>query len=597
MFDFLDPQQQRADGSGSSRNGVTWPLDIMSIILSYLDSPADLSRIARVSKIHHYLAIPLLYQEVTLRVTPHPPSRDRFPGNRRSPYSSFLSGLKTLQKPGIAGTVRKLVVVGTVMDYDGGGPSGGAREREEARWWETGMWGDLEGLLGLAVGGVLGSMDRLETFVSLARHPSIRYLEISHPKPPISPPCSFPPRPLRPPLTVIPSMLNLHSLRLIDQSVAPYSDDFTPLIFSSPALKSLTISWRTETVLSQLVFNQQLRQVLVGRHPKRLQLIEVGFNNMFLDGAGDIGELFETTALRKIVLLDCDVSENSWKELFLPEQAGAENPAMAAALAAVSVGGSGSFPRFSGGSEVSTPTNKRSREEDTPTPPASASSSTTSSGTLHGIPHGLRNRKLNLKYFKTNMLGRRYISLLESFEGLEELYIIDKDLNSEQGRELKEDYMQAIFSRHGRTLKKLRLTAKWVLDRDEISRLIRACTGLNELGLALEHDELYFLKVLVPFLPKISLVHILDSPFCFSPENPTLRLDNNAKQYFIGTAVANPDYQRIRWIGLGDLRFRIDRDIIMDPDGVRRKGVTVVDRRELEDGLKGRGVFGALSDF
>lgn len=110
-----------------------------------IKSPSDLASVARTSRIHHFLSIPLLYHTVSLRR----PSRRPRAGKK-------YMALSALMKPGIAACVKVLEIVGEDEEE---------RDRDaEDEWWERAQWSDEDTVWAVAVAGVLAGCTRLETF-------------------------------------------------------------------------------------------------------------------------------------------------------------------------------------------------------------------------------------------------------------------------------------------------------------------------------------------------------------------------------------------------------------------------------------------------
>lgn len=100
-----------------------------------IESPADLARVSRSNRIHHFLTVPLLYRDVVLVCRPE----------GRKAYIT-LAQMGALLRPGIAACVQRLEVVNEK-------PSGQDRRGEE-----HGVWA-------VAVVGIISGMGRLEEFL------------------------------------------------------------------------------------------------------------------------------------------------------------------------------------------------------------------------------------------------------------------------------------------------------------------------------------------------------------------------------------------------------------------------------------------------
>ncbi|KAI9837381.1 MAG: hypothetical protein M1838_004840 [Thelocarpon superellum] len=114
-------------------------------------------------------------------------------------------------------------------------------------------------------------------------------------------------------------------------------------------------------------------------------------------------------------------------------------------------------------------------------------------------------------------------------------------------------YIDMIISKHGPSLKRLLLPDQWLLPSEELARLVRGCPNLEQLGLAMDETTLEVLGLLLPFLPKLIAIRILDP----SPTQSRFRsiievLADPAKIQEMGCDFQRMDYHSLRWIGIGD---------------------------------------------
>jgi hypothetical protein len=74
---------------------------------------------------------------------------------------------------------------------------------------------------------------------------------------------------------------------------------------------------------------------------------------------------------------------------------------------------------------------------------------------------------------------------------------------------LRNDFLDALFRNHGTTLQHLLLPSRWLLTPDIVSRLVRSCPNLTQLGFALDFQALESVRLLLSFLPKLRAIRIL----------------------------------------------------------------------------------------
>lgn len=206
------------------------------------------------------------------------------------------------------------------------------------------------------------------------------------------------------------------------------------------------------------------------------------------------------------------------------------------------------------------------------------------------------------KSHRSNEPAPQHASILESFTGLEYFYMVSAkppprdDKTTPNGdaispgttspltpygspwrdqehdtSHLGKDYLDALMPRHGSTLKHLLLSDQWAITGDNISQLVRSCPNLEQLGLAVEFASMEILRVLLPFLPKLKAMRLLANP-ALSRALTEDRFFEDPEQSMakMGVHVSQSGFKSLRWIGVGDLIFRVGDEY----------------QAELEDGTK-----------
>ncbi|RPB00193.1 hypothetical protein L873DRAFT_1843149 [Choiromyces venosus 120613-1] len=525
LYDFLDPGLRRPQ-TGPDPLRCQLPLDIMSTIISYIESASDLSRVSRVSRILHFLSVPRLYRTVIIRA-PRTRVSDGDKGGGRK-QSASGSALSALMKPGIASCVQTLRIEDEIP---------GSEE-----WWASGMWSDMEVVWAIALAGVMGNMSRLERvewtsksyphpvlFGAIAKHPTIKSVYVIHPPAEPASLCEKPP--LRPPLQVIPGFANIRFLHFTNiPTSSAYIDEYAMAIFSSPRLEVLYLGFASQTSTGLRLFFSHQKIRPVGPMRTRLKLKELGLRNVSFDfpEGGIVDDWLDTEALEVLSLIDCRIVATScWSGLF-----GNHNSPPAAIDSPVSVRSAGSSA------------GKSSR---TDTPRTSALSA----------PPPEKKHKLKLRSLRINSRAEFWAGFLSSYEGLEELYILDP-LEGEEELEVTAPagaFIDALVANH-KSIKRLRLYSQWILHKTEVQRLFRACTQLQELGLSFEQSQWPFMEVLVLFLPNIKVIHLLESQLRDKAEMETEII---AKRETIETSLAVPELLAFGMFGFGQVFIRIDK--------------------------------------
>ena len=221
----------------------------------------------------------------------------------------------------------------------------------------------------------------------------------------------------------------------------------------------------------------------------------------------------------------------------------------------------------------------------------------------------------SLKMIRGDKISRTHCNLLSKIQGLEKYYLItgrqlkSRDINYKNGISpipleklesttntpvtpptppdlttinLGPDYLDNIFKNHGNTLRHLLLKPQWRLSSEDIARLVHSCPNLEQLGLGLELPDFNILRLLIPFLPRLYALRVLDNADddCLTAMLTTLG-DTNQESKLGGEALAR-NWQRMRWVGVGDFVYEVfDTVIEIETEGkieYRRK----VKRRPLE---------------
>lgn len=196
----------------------------------------------------------------------------------------------------------------------------------------------------------------------------------------------------------------------------------------------------------------------------------------------------------------------------------------------------------------------------------------------------------NLKTLRTNKISRSQTEFLRGITGLEKIYLIGSQKPSKghngsgDGSEnnstpfpnspvsstsspsndctsnnLKDEYLEVITKNHGKTLRHLLLMPQWRLSPDELALIIRQCPNLEQLGIGVEFVNFMNLRLLAPFLSKLTALRILDNPDdkAFADKMKELA-DDGSHEEKIGSESKNQNW-KIKWIEIGDLLFEIGK--------------------------------------
>lgn len=212
----------------------------------------------------------------------------------------------------------------------------------------------------------------------------------------------------------------------------------------------------------------------------------------------------------------------------------------------------------------------------------------------------------NMKMVRTDKVTRQQVGYLSNSTGLEKLYLVGpprinringislrnltafpnspaSSTNSSPSDtaviSLKDEYLDAIIKHHGSTLRHLLLMPCWRLTSDEIAVIVRHCPNLEQLGIGVDFCDMPNLRLLVPFLPKLTAFRILDNPDDPSFSDKMKQLDEDEGHQEKLTASTQSSDWTIKWLGLGDLLFEISEleEYLVDSD----EGPVKINRRRM----------------
>lgn len=332
----------------------------------------------------------------------------------------------------------------------------------------------------------------------------------------------YPSRRTPQPIALVPPLPNLKSLKLYDIDPLCYGDDVSLLIRNAKKLEDLKLIWNPrmreacEPSVSLGAFFNQMTAAGSGPHLRKL-----AFKNLYVTN--------DATLATHIM--------NVWLEefTFINSVAGAGDDADSVFF------------------------------EHTWRPP-----------TVCPVP--------NLKMLRTDKISRQQVSYLSFSTGLERVYLVGPARSSRTNGilpknpapfpnspasstnsppsdvamiSLKDEYLDAITKYHGATLRHLLLMPYWRLTPDDIALIVRHCPNLEQLGIGVEFANFLNLRLLVPFLPKLTAIRILDNPDDPTFSDKMKELDEHGgHEEKLGSSTQNSDWS-VKWMGLGDLLFEI----------------------------------------
>ena len=364
----------------------------------------------------------------------------------------------------------------------------------------------------------------------LAQRPNLQSLTVK-----------FPQSRLPRPVLLIPPMPKLKWLKITDIDPLCYPDDISLLLMGSKGLRHLKLHWSSRMLEAQepstTLHSYFGRSITAGY---KIPLISLGLQNLFSQHDQNINDLFANP-----------IAEFT----FISSVAGASDPTAT------------SFVGYSWDSSWRTASIKP----------------------LH-----------SLKMIRGDKISRTNCDLLGKIQGLERCYwitgrkIIPRETRSHTSNvplaidgcdstattpftttpitprtppdpnavSLGSDYLNNIFNNHGASLRHLLLMPQWRLSSEDLARLVHSCPNLEQLGLGVEITDFNILRLLIPFLPRLHALRILDNPSDIRLTDMVTDLGDDQREVHIGVEASARYWKRLRWVGVGDYIFEIFDNII-----------------------------------
>lgn len=146
---------------------------------------------------------------------------------------------------------------------------------------------------------------------------------------------------------------------------------------------------------------------------------------------------------------------------------------------------------------------------------------------------------------------------------------------------LGRQYMDSIFRYHGRSLTHLLLLPQWRLSVDDLKQLTSSCICMRELGLGVLNPSFETLQLIVPNMPHLRALRILDPPKERAHTDEVtdgIQTDNEWYEEKISDQTWQSGWDTLRWLGLGSLVFEL-----LGPERSRPRSFSSVSNDSLDD--------------
>lgn len=333
------------------------------------------------------------------------------------------------------------------------------------------------------------------------------------------------------PITIAPPIPNLKSLKILDIDPLCYADDISLLLLGSKKLEELMLHWSPrmkEAREPSVNLGSYFGRCLSSGYKIPLKIVAI--KNLYTHNDGSCESMINIATLKEITLINSTTGDgDEAANVFMDH-------------------------RWQMG------------------PPK------------HTVP--------GLKMLRVDKVSKLQCDFLGSFTGLERLYFIgahryqsntasrrnsnaaplpyspasstSSSPSASETQGLKDDYLETIVKNHGSTLRHLLFLPQWRLTADNIALIIRNCPNLEQLGLGVEFVDFRNLRLLIPFLPKLKALRLLDNPDDRSFGDKVREVDDGTHEKEIGNDTTNGEWNVMRYIELAGLLFEVGN---MKPQG------------------------------
>lgn len=345
------------------------------------------------------------------------------------------------------------------------------------------------------------------------------------------------------PTVILPPIPNLRKLRVTNIDPLCYPDDISVLLLGSKKLEDLRLHWNPRMRMeaeSSLSLRTYFGKCIEAKH--MIPLKHFAMHNYFGVNTGELADVPDPETIRSGDVVDC-------------------------------FGGSNSGP-----------------------------AACFVDDTWKAIPTEKRTIFRNYKRWRISQPDEHHATILFSYTGMEELYIVSSDLqppsqnggtplpasdtsarsasvssSSQSPSKIAENanahmadvYLRSIISCHGLSMKRLLLDKRWAFSGHQLADLVSGCPNLEQLGLGLSDDEPNAMRILTPFLKHVTSLRILSNQWLDKAMaiDPDLR-ESMSEDGPDPVLWMKPLTSKIKYVGIGDRIFRIGDTVqVYDEDG------------------------------
>ncbi|EME47548.1 hypothetical protein DOTSEDRAFT_69486 [Dothistroma septosporum NZE10] len=524
---YTSPVSNFPPGDVANGRSATLPLNLVALIVSYLDDIGDIARVTRTSRLLYYMTLPQLYERVNL----HSYADIRYVNGRPegfgsgTPFQMALDGLVTKQHGAL------------VKDF-----------RIWGQWKELGIEDFAKGrvpdnsmMLNILLRAATDKMTKLQSlcweldckplktfYHGLGTHNTLTKFVLK-----------FPSTRLPRPSVLIPPMANLRVFHAMDIDPMCYPDDISMLMLHSKKLEDVRLHFSPRMrAEAESIMNLNL---FFGRCHKagyKLKLKHFGMHNFFGPNVLSMEQIFDISVNCSITFLDT-FGGNDPRTIFVDDTWKNVPLDMYANFKCVRA------------NEVSP-----------------------------GQVTIMKNAKTKMeRMYLVN--ERRKPSGFTPEDHVQSPLTPNPDSPIDPRiRELGKEYLEVLMHYHGQTLTHLLLSDQWALSADDLAALIQNCPNLVELGCAVNTSDHTMLELMLPFLPHLQAIRILTNEHSSEHLNS---VTHEERMWRMGYELGQKPHVKMKLIGIGQYQYQVGNMIqLMREDGTTemRREMSIVGKEE-----------------
>ncbi|MCJ1401210.1 hypothetical protein MMC11_004422 [Xylographa trunciseda] len=564
MIGNIDFGIDGSDGEESGPERAPLPLHLLAMIISYLDDPADLARVCRTSRVLHYMCLPTLYADVSL----HSYDYIRYSEIDNRPEGSggaspFSMGLNAIVTRNIAGYIKKFKVWGKWKEHD----------LEECA--KVGRVPDSSMMLNLLVRAAVDRMPALETFSTgsweldtkmlpnvwqgLAQRQTLSSVKVTFPK-------------LRVPrlTTLVPPMQNLKSLHITDIDPLCYPDNISSLLLGSKKLEVLKLHWSPrmrEAREPSVNLHSYFGKIMSANY--KMPLKHIAAQNLYAFNEDVFEHIMDPNLIESYTMIssmggaddgaDIAFMDATWMRA-RPEATPNLKMLRGDKVSRIHCNMIGKFKNLERYYLITGRKPKDCYQD----PSIRSNSAKGSNGICPGIMDSFTNSDSSGGSNSGTSISpastpQSTISTTSSNSCPVQSSSTSFTSPSEPNAlpQLARDYLEAIYKHHGASLRHLLLVPQWRLSSEDLARLVRHCPNLEQVGLGVEVAHFNMLRLLIPFLPKLYAIRILDNVDDSTLTDSISKVGIDCCEDKLGDDMWKTEFDTLRWVGLGDHVFEI----------------------------------------